>query len=110
MPQDSAATPDVEVTDVDALNDTTHAEVFETTPPRTVRLSLDTGDSVPAHQHPESHVVIYVRSGALELTLGDDVYNLEAGHAVRFDGTQDVSPLAVEDADALVFFAPKAGD
>ncbi|WP_201293020.1 cupin domain-containing protein [Halobacterium bonnevillei] len=110
MSENSATATDVEVTDLDALEETTHAEVFETTPPRTVRLSLDAGDSVPAHQHPESHVVIYVRTGALELTLGDDVHDLEAGDAIRFDGAQDVSPLAVDDADALVFFAPKAGD
>lgn len=110
MTQDTAAALGVEVTDVDALDGTTHAEVFETTPPRTVCLSLDAGDSVPAHQHPESNVVIYVRSGALELTLEDDVHELDAGDAIRFDGAQAVSPAAVEDADAIVFFAPKTGE
>ncbi len=99
----------VEVTDVDELTETPHAEVFETRDPRTVRLHLDAGESVPAHQHPDSMVVLYVRSGALELGLGDDTYNLEAGDAVRFDGAQDVSPHALEDAEALVVFAPKLG-
>ncbi|CQH55961.1 cupin 2 barrel domain protein [Halobacterium hubeiense] len=98
---------DVEVTDVDALAETPHAEVFETRDPRTVRLGLDAGESVPAHQHPDSMVVIYVLSGALELGLGDETYDLDAGDAVRFDGAQDVSPRAVEDAEALVVFAPK---
>lgn len=109
MAQDATGATDVEVTAVDALDDDPHAEVFETRPPRTVRLSLTAGDSVPRHQHPDALVVIYVRSGVVELTLGDDVYDLEAGDAIRFDGAQDVSPHAVEDAEALVFFAPKNG-
>nr|WP_272931421.1 cupin domain-containing protein [Halobacterium noricense] len=89
------------------MTEAPHAEVFETRTPRTVRLALDEGESVPAHQHPDSMVVLYVRSGALELALGDDIYDLEPGDAVRFDGAQDVSPRAVETAEALAVFAPK---
>jgi quercetin dioxygenase-like cupin family protein len=48
-----------------------------------------------------------VLSGAVELTLGDDVYDLEPGDIVQFDGDQDVSPYAVDDSTALVVFAPK---
>ncbi|MGB9965852.1 cupin domain-containing protein [Halobacterium hubeiense] len=99
--------PAVELADVDALTETPHAEVFETRNPRTVRLALDEGEAVPAHQHPDSMVVLYVRSGALELTLGDDTHHLESGDAVRFDGAQDVSPRAASDAEALAVFAPK---
>jgi quercetin dioxygenase-like cupin family protein len=97
----------VEVTDVDGLTETPHAEVFEIRDLRTVRLHLDAGESVPAHKHPDSMVVLYVLSGALDLGLGDETYDLNAGDAVRFDGAQDVSPHAVEDAEALVVFAPK---
>lgn len=106
MPSESTVDA-VEVTDVDALTEAPHAEVFETRDPRTVRLHLDAGESVPAHKHPDSMVVLYVLSGALELGLGDDTYGLDAGDAVRFDGAQDVSPHAVEAAEALVVFAPK---
>lgn len=106
----SADGPTVEVTDVDALEDATHAEVFDVREPRTVRLSLDAGETVPAHQHPESMVVLYVLAGDLALALGDDGYELDEGDAVRFDGAQDVSPEAVTDAEALLVFAPKAGN
>lgn len=109
MPQ-STDDPAVEVTDVDALQDAPHAEVFDVADPRTVRLSLDAGDGVPEHQHPDSVVVLYVTSGVLEVSLGDDSYTLAAGDAVRFDGAQDVSPAAVEDAEAFLVFAPKTGD
>ncbi|WP_336037456.1 cupin domain-containing protein [Halobacterium yunchengense] len=107
MAPDSDRSPAVEVTAVDALDETPHAEVFDVRDPRTVRLSLAAGDSVPRHQHPDSMVVLYVLDGELELTLGDDQYDLAAGDAVRFDGAQDVSPHAVADARALVVFAPK---
>jgi len=100
-------TPAVELADVDALTEAPHAEVFEARDPRTVRLALDEGEEVPAHQHPDSMVVLYVLSGALELGLGDDTYDLDAGDAVRFDGAQDVAPRAVANAEALVVFAPK---
>lgn len=109
MALDPAGGTAVEVTDVDALDEAPHAEVFETRPPRTVRLRLAEGERVPEHQHPESLVVVYVCSGTVELTLGDDRHELTAGDAIRFDGAQDVSPLAVQDAEALVFFAPKDG-
>lgn len=95
------------MTDVDALEHATHAEVFDVREPRTVRLSLDEGEAVPEHQHPESMVVLYVLEGDLALTLGDDGYDLSEGDAVRFDGAQDVSPEAVTDAEAFLVFAPK---
>ncbi|MBZ6495900.1 cupin domain-containing protein [Natrinema longum] len=96
-----------ERTSLEDLEKAPHAEVFEERTPRTVRLQLTADERVPKHRHPESNVVLHVLSGAVEVTLGDDVYDLEPGDVVRFDGDQDVSPYAVEDSTALVVFAPK---
>lgn len=96
-----------EVTSLETLEEAPHAEVFEERTPRTVRLQLDADERVPKHRHPESNVIIHVIDGAVDLTLGEEVYDLESGDVVRFDGDQDVSPDAVEDSTALVVFAPK---
>ncbi|MFB6269378.1 MAG: cupin domain-containing protein [Halobacterium sp.] len=109
MPQ-STDDPVVDVTDVDALVDEPHAEVFDARDPRTVRLSLEAGERVPAHQHPESMVVLYVLTGEIALSLGGDEYDLSEGDAVRFDGAQDVSPEAVTDAEAFLVFTSKTGE
>ncbi|PGF17994.1 cupin [Natrinema sp. CBA1119] len=95
------------ITSVDELEATPHAEVFDERTPRTVRLRLEADDSVPAHRHPESNVVLHLLEGEVELTLGDDVYTLETGEIVQFDGDQDISPYAVDDSTALIVFAPK---
>lgn len=96
-----------DVTSLEVLTATPHADVFEDRTPRTVRLQLAADERVPRHRHPDSNVVLYVRSGAVELTLGDEVYDLEPGDVVRFDGDQEISPYAVDDSTALVVFAPK---
>ncbi|MDF9747041.1 cupin domain-containing protein [Natrinema salsiterrestre] len=97
-----------DATSLESLEKAPHAEVFDEHAPRTVRLQLAADERVPKHRHPESNVVLHVLSGAVELTLGDDVYDLEPGDLVQFDGDQDVSPYAVDDSTALVVFAPKA--
>lgn len=99
-----------EVTSLDRLDDAPHAEVFDDRAPRTVRLELEADQRVPEHRHPESNVVLHVLEGGIDLTLGDEVYDLEPGDVVRFDGDQDVSPYAREESTALVVFAPKTDD
>ncbi len=96
-----------ERTSLDALESTTHAEVFEERSPRTVRLRLEADQRVPEHRHPDSNVVLHLLDGSLALTLGDEVYDLEPGDVVRFDGDQDISPHAIKESTALVVFAPK---
>ncbi|WP_226041706.1 cupin domain-containing protein [Natrinema sp. DC36] len=96
-----------ELSSVDALEETPHAEVFDKRIPRTVRLRLEADDRVPAHRHPESNVVLHLLEGTVDLTLSDDVYTLESGDVVRFDGDQEISPHAVDDSTALLVFAPK---
>ncbi|OLZ40960.1 cupin [Natrinema saccharevitans] len=99
-----------EVTSLERLDDAPHAEVFDDQTPRTVRLELTEDQRVPEHRHSESNVVLYLLEGAVELTLGDEVYDLEPGDVARFDGDHDISPYAREASTALLVFAPKTDD
>lgn len=99
-----------EITPLDELDETPHAEVFERREPRTVRLRLDADQRVPEHTHPGTNVVLHLLSGRLQLTLGDEVYEVEPGQLVRFSGDQQVSPYAVEPSTAVVVFAPDTTD
>ncbi|WP_232701759.1 cupin domain-containing protein [Halobacterium wangiae] len=94
-----------DVVDLGALTESPHAHVFPGREPHTVRLSLDAGDSVPAHQHPERQVVCHVLEGELDLSLGEETVSVTAGEVARFDGAQDISPHAVEDSTALLVLA-----
>jgi quercetin dioxygenase-like cupin family protein len=95
-----------EHTTLSTLSETPHAEVFETRRPRTVRLQLDADERVPKHTHEGTDVVIHLLEGHVELTLGDEVYDLSAGDLIRFSGDREVSPYATEASTAVVVFAP----
>ena len=73
--------------------------------PETIRLTLDGGESIPAHKHPGRDIVFLLRSGAVDLTLGDETVSLSPGDIVRFDGDQDISPAATADSEALLVLA-----
>lgn len=98
----------VERTVVDELDAAPHAEVFEERVPRTVRLQLDAGDSIPAHSHPERDVVLYVIEGAIDLALDGETHRVSAGTAMQFVGEREIEPTAVEDARALLVLAATA--
>lgn len=97
----------IEHTTLTELDETPHAEVFDRREPRTVRLELAAGETVPEHRHPGSNVVLHLLEGSIELALGDERFDLAPGELVRFDGDQPVSPTAAEDSTAVVVFAPK---
>ncbi|KAA9398105.1 cupin domain-containing protein [Haloarcula sp. CBA1130] len=73
--------------------------------PKTIQLTLDAGESIPAHKHPGREIVFLLRSGAVDLTLGDETLSLSPGDIVRFDGDQDISPAATADSEALLVLA-----
>lgn len=75
--------------------------------PKTIRLALEAGESVPRHSHPGEDVVLHLVEGRLELELDDERYDLAAGDLVRFAGEREVSPTAVEDSVAVIVFAPR---
>lgn len=95
-----------EVTSLDGLTKTPHAEVFEERRPRTVRLRLDTDERVPPHTHPGTSIVLHLVSGHLELSLDDETYDVTPGQLVRFSGEREISPHALEPSTAVVVFAP----
>ena len=94
------------VVSVPGLDGEPHAEVFAEGP-RTVRLRLDAGEAVPEHRHPGTDVLLYVVEGRLDVSVGEDVHELAAGDALRFDGDREVAPHAMEPTTALVVFAPR---
>lgn len=98
----------VERTSIDELTEAPHAEVFEEPSPRTVRLHLEAGETVPRHSHPGTDVVCYVVDGTLEIEVDGEPITAAAGDVVRFSGDREVSPEALEDARAILVFAPAA--
>jgi quercetin dioxygenase-like cupin family protein len=90
---------------LDDLDAEPHANPFPNTEPKTVRLALDEGDSVPAHSHPGRDIVFYLVEGEVELTLGDETHHVTAGDVARFDGDQDIAPTALADSTALIVLA-----
>jgi len=91
------------------LDDAGRATLFEGEP-KTVRLALAAGESIPAHQHPGRDIVFHVLSGRMELTLAGETISLEAGDVVRFDGAQDIAPRAETDCEAILVLAASASE
>ena len=101
---DTAQPTETELVHLPDLEGDGRAVLFEGAP-KTVRLALEEGDQVPAHQHPDSEIVCYVIEGTLDVTLGDETVELVAGDAARFSGDQDISPAARDDSVALLVLA-----
>lgn len=94
-----------QIRNLDELEGEPHANPFPNTEPKTVRLSLDAGEGVPAHSHPGRDIILYLVEGEIELTLGEDDYELTTGDVARFEGDQDIAPVAVTDSTALIVLA-----
>lgn len=104
-----ASTPDdVEHVRLDDLEGRPGARALDGTPV-VIRLALDAGESVPPHDHPGTTVVLHVVEGVLDVRLDGASHEVAAGELVRFPGEREVSPLAVEDAVALVYLVEDAG-
>jgi len=97
-----------EIRDLDALDGEPHANPFPDTEPKTVRLRLDEGESVPAHTHPGRRIVLYLVDGEIELALGEDTHRVTAGDVARFDGDQEIEPRAIQDSTALIVLASRS--
>ncbi|WP_227132688.1 cupin domain-containing protein [Halorubellus salinus] len=90
---------------LDDLDARPHAAVFESGP-KTVRLALDAGESVPAHAHPGKDVLFHVLDGEMDVVLDGESTTVAGGDVLRFDGEREIRPEAVTDATALVVLAP----
>jgi len=84
-----------------------HAIAFPSEEPKTIRLTLSEGEHVEPHAHPDREIVLYLITGALELQLDGESYEVNQGDVVHFDGAQDISPVAKADSTALLVLAAK---
>ncbi|WP_311173715.1 cupin domain-containing protein [Halobellus ordinarius] len=97
-----------EIEQLSALDGQPHANVFPSSEPKTIRLTLAAGEGVDPHTHPGRDVVLYLLEGAIELHLDEETHSLEAGDIARFDGEREISPVATEPSTALVVLAARA--
>lgn len=95
---------------LDDLEGTPHAVAFPDAEPRTIRLTLAAGQSVPEHDHPDREIVVYLIEGRVRFGIGEKTHVVEAGDLVRFDGDQPISPTAETDATALIVLSPRSDD
>ena len=98
-------TPDLVA--LDELEAEPHAVLFDDEP-KTIRLSLEAGDAIAEHSHPDRQIVFHLLSGAIEVRIDGDSYVLEPGDVARFDGERSISPRAIEESTAVLVLAPKA--
>lgn len=96
-----------ELASLDELTAAPHARPFDAGEPQVIRLALDADERVDPHTHPERQIVLFLRSGRIEVDLDDETHTMEAGDVVRFDGRREVSPYALEDSEALIVLAER---
>ncbi|WP_255171551.1 cupin domain-containing protein [Natrononativus amylolyticus] len=106
MTTQTHAAETTEVASLDDLEGRPHARLFDGEP-QTIRLTLEAGNCVAPHQHPDREIVLHLLEGRLTVTLGEEEYDVTEGTVVRFDGDQYVSPEAVEDSTALLVLAKR---
>jgi len=86
-----------------------HATVFADAP-RTVRLSLAAGESLPEHDHPGVDVLLVGLEGHLTVEIDGEPYDVRENDVLRVAGERRIEPRAREDSTALVILAPREGD
>lgn len=66
------------------------------------RWSVDAGERLCLDHCSDQRNVLLVRRGRVDITPEERRQPLEAGEAIRFDGADDLSPVAVEGSDVLL--------
>jgi redox-sensitive bicupin YhaK (pirin superfamily) len=97
---DADDTEGIDHVSLEDLEGTGRTRVFEGEP-RTVRLALPAGETVPAHTHPGRDIVLHLVEGAVDVTVGG------TASVIRFDGRHEVSLTATDDSEALLVLAPQ---
>lgn len=97
-----------QITTLGDLDGQPHANVFPDTEPKTIRLTLEEGETLPEHDHPDREIIFYVLDGEIDLQLGKSTHTLSADDVARFDGDQQISPRAKRESTALLVLAPRA--
>lgn len=93
-----------DVVDIDALEPTPYATVFDEPP--TIRLQLEAGVEIAPHTHPGMDVVCYLLERYLKVGVNDETFELSAGEADTFSCDRQIAPSAPEDATAVLVFVP----
>ncbi|MFC6864444.1 cupin domain-containing protein [Halomicroarcula sp. GCM10025817] len=104
--RDADDTQGIDHVSLEDLERTGRTRVFEGEP-RTVRLALPAGETVPAHTHPGRDIVLHLVEGAVDVTVGGTARSLSGGDVIRFDGRHEVSLTATDDSEALLVLAPQ---
>jgi quercetin dioxygenase-like cupin family protein len=73
------------------------------------QIALKRGAVVPSHAH-ESEQLTWVRSGKLELTVGEQVFTVGAGAVLRVPSGLPHRATALEDTRVLDLFSPRRDD
>lgn len=102
--------PEPEHVRLDELDGAPHAVVFEHDAPRTIRLTLEADQQLPAHRHPDTDIVCHLVEGELDLALDGESHRLATGDLLRFSGDHEIAPTAIEDSVAVLVFAPQETD
>jgi len=71
------------------------------------RVVIRKGQSNPRHSHPNCEEALYLLSGRLEHTLGDEKVILEAGDTIVLDAgiPHNATSIGGEDADMIVAYS-----
>lgn len=67
-----------------------------------VRRSVDASERLDIDTQPNERTALLVSSGRIEVTLDGERQTLEAGDVIRFDGSHDISPVALEHSEILL--------
>jgi len=105
--RDASAADRARIADLDGEP---HADAFPGREPKTIRLTLEAGERVPEHEHPDRTVLFHVLEGAVDVALDGDPHRVEAGEVLRFEGESAVEPTAREESVALVVLAPRPAE
>jgi len=99
--------PEAEIARIADLDGEPHADAFPGLEPKAIRLSLEAGERVPEHEHPDHTVLFHVLAGAVDVVLDGESHLVEGGEILRFEGEAAVEPTAREESVALVVLAPR---
>ncbi|MFC7185600.1 DUF2249 domain-containing protein [Halorubrum yunnanense] len=107
---DGDGSPAAELARIADLDGEPHADAFPGREPKAIRLSLEAGERVPEHDHPDRTGLFHVLEGAVDVALDGDPHRVEGGEILRFEGESAVEPTAREDSVALVVLSPRPAE
>lgn len=88
-------------------NGVTKKIVFNTKEALCFILNLLPGQTIPVHRHENAVLIANILSGACEVTVNQDQYELQKGHAFMVKGEDEFGiPLVKSDVSIYVILSP----